>query len=128
MKKKFILFCILILSIGIFITSKSGDNLLGVDLVDKIYYPFVWFLALVPLSFLGLLVNDQKYKFWIKFTGISFLVGMFFVLISPETARGIMLNPDKESVNWFFAGLYAFISIIYFIVQFIKNRRINRGY
>jgi len=91
-------------------------------LADVMQYPFVWFLEVFILSLFALILNDQKYKFWIKFTGVSFLVGMFFVSISPETARGIMLNPDKESVNWIFAGLYSLISVIYFIVQFMKNR------
>lgn len=92
-------------------------------LANGAQYPFLWFLILLPLSLFALTLNDQKYKFWLKFTGVFFLVGMFFVLISPETARGIMLNPDKESTNWFFAGFYSFVSIIYFITQFVKNRR-----
>ncbi len=124
MKKKFILLT-LVLLIGSFSLFLPCDKDLYCHgyFSEVMQYPFVWFLALVPLSLFALTLKDEKYKFWIKFTGISFIIGMFFVLISPETARGIMLNPDKELVNWFFAGLYTFISIIYFIVQFIKNRR-----
>lgn len=92
-------------------------------LSDAVSYPAQWFMVLIVLSLLALSLNDQRHKFWLKFTGIFFLIGMFFVLISPETARGIMLNPDKELTNWFFLGVYTITSIVYFIVQFIKNRR-----
>jgi|SRR3989344_5902428 len=121
MKKKFVSFSVLLLLFGIFITSKNGDQLIGADLVDKIYYPFVWSLALVPLSLLALILNDHKHKFWIKFTGIFFVISMFIVFLQPEYGTGIV-SIDRELANWFFAGLYSFISIVYFIVQFFKNR------
>lgn len=121
MKKKFVLFSTLMLLLGIFVTSKNGDNLLGYDMVDKIYYPFVWFLALVPLSLFALTLNDQKHKFWLKFTSVFFVISMFFVYMMPEYGSGIV-SIDRELTNWFSAGLYSFISIIYFIVQFIKSK------
>ena len=124
MKKKFILVPLVGL-ILVLLLSTPCDKYLSCrgDLSEALSYPGQWFVLLTVMSVFALVLNDQKHKFWLKFTGVSFLISMFFVWISPETARGIMLNPDKELVNWFFAGLYSFISIIYFIVQFIKNRR-----
>jgi len=100
-----------------------GELICTGPLSDTVAYPAQWFLFLVVLSLFALSLSDQKHKFWLKFTGIFFLVGMFFVLISPETARGIMLNPDKELTNWFFLGVYTVTSLVYFITQFVKNRR-----
>jgi hypothetical protein len=44
------------------------------------------------------------------------------VYLMPEYDPGIV-SIDRELTNWFFAGVYTFISVIYFIVQFVKKRR-----
>ena len=126
MKKKFVFIPILLL-ILVFVFSLPCDKYLTCEgkLMGVLQYPGMWFLILIPLSLLALILTDQKHKYWLKFTGIFFIVSMFFVLIMPETAGGIMLNPDKESTNWFFVGLYVLISIIYFITQFIKSKKNN---
>ncbi len=123
MKKKFILFALGLLMI-VFLAFLPCDKDLYCHgyFVNSVQYPFIWFLALVPLSLFGLVLNDQKYKFWSKFTGVFFLISMIIVYMTPEYGSGI-ISIDRELTNWFFAGLYSFISVGYFIVQFVKSRR-----
>lgn len=123
MKKKTIIFNFLLIGFS-FLTMLPCDKTLYCEGKFSIYvgYPLLWFLVLVPISLLALTLNDEKHKFWLKFTGIFFVVSMIIVFLMPETARGIMLNPDRETTNWFFVGLYLFISIIYFVVQYFKKK------
>ena len=123
MKKKFSIAVFVVFILIILFSLPCHGNLVCTGpALTYLAYPSSWVLVLVPLSLLALTLNDQKHKFWLKFTGIFFTVSMIIVFLMPETARGIMLNPDRESTNWFFLGLYSIISIIYFIVQFFKNR------
>lgn len=80
----------------------------------------LWFLIMIILGFFALSLNSQKHKIWLVFTGIFFVVSMVLVFITPEYGHGIV-SIDRELVNWFFAGLYSLISIIYFIVQHFKK-------
>lgn len=124
MKKKFVLVPLVALLVVLLLSAPCDKSLTcSGDLMNILAYPGQWFVLLIPLSLFAWVLDNQKYKFWLKFTGIFFLVSMVFVTISPETARGLMLNPDKEIVNWFFLGIYTITSIIYFIVQFVKSRR-----
>lgn len=122
MKKKFILVPITLL-ILVLLLSAPCDKYLSCrgDMMDVLAYPGQWFLALIILSIFALTLSDQKHKFWLKFTGIFFVIGMFFVFAMPEYGTGIV-SIDRELTNWFFVGLYSFISVIYFIVQFFKTR------
>lgn len=124
MKRKTILLSFLMVILG-FLMMMPCDEQLSCNgpFSDYVGYPLLWSFVFIPLSILALTLNDQKHKFWLKFTGIFFVVSMIIVFIMPETARGLMLNPDRESTNWFFLGLYSLISIIYFTVQFIKSRK-----
>ncbi len=125
MKKKFIILPTSLLAL-VFITSLPCDKYLTCEgkLMNILAYPGFWFLVLIPLSLLALTLNDQKHKFWLKFTGIFFAVSMFIVFLMPEYGTGIV-SVDRELTNWFFVGLYSFVSIVYFIVQFVKNRKQN---
>lgn len=123
MKKKFIYFVV-----GIFVL----DILLSLPCDKDLYctgpasgyldYPFLWVLVLIPLSLLALTLNDQKHNFWLKFTGIFFAVSMIIVFLMPEYDSGIV-SVDRELTNWFFVGLYSFISIVYFIIQFLNKSK-----
>jgi hypothetical protein len=125
MKKKFVLLIILLLVVNFLLFLPCDKDLYCHGVLSKIVqYPFVWLVFITPLSLLALTLTDQKHKFWLKLTGIFFAIAMFFVSLMPETARGIMLNPDKESTNWFFLGIYTITSIIYFIVQFFRKRKL----
>ncbi len=127
MKKRFILITIMLLIISflMFLPCESDLYCTG-PYADVIQYPFIWFMLLVPLSIFALFLNEEKHKFWLKFTGVFFIISMVLVYMMPEYGAG-MLSPDRELTNWFFAGLYTFISIIYFIVQFFKSRRNRIG-
>ncbi len=122
MKKKFILIpiCLLILT---FVVSMPCDKNLTCQgkAMEVLQYPGLWFLILIPLGLFALILNDQKHKFWLKFTSFFFAVSMIIVFLMPETARGIMLNPDRESANWLLVGVYVLFSIIYFIAQSLKK-------
>ena len=122
MKKKFAFLAILLFVLSFILTSTYADKLLSYNVVDNISYVFLWTITLIPLSLFALSLNDQKHKFWLKFTGIFFVVSMFIVFLMPEYDSSIV-SVDRELTNWFFVGLYSLISIIYFIVQFIKKQK-----
>lgn len=123
MKKKAIFLSVVLLSLT-FVFSVPCDKYLSCNgsLSDILAYPGLWFLIWIPLTLLALTLNDQKHKFWLKFSGIFFAISMVLVFVTPEYGHGIV-SIDRELVNWFFAGLYFSISIIYFIVQFFKDRK-----
>lgn len=123
MKKKFIILPIVLLILT-FALSLPCDKYLTCEgkAMDILQYPGLWFLVLVPLSLFALTLNDQKHKFWLKFTGIFFTISMIIVFLMPEYGTGIV-SVDRELTNWFFVGLYSFVSIIYFIIQFLKKRK-----
>lgn len=85
----------------------------------------IWVLILIPLSLFALVLNDEKHKSWLKFSTVFFVISMIIVFITPEYGSGIV-SIDRELVNWFFAGLYTLVSILYFITQFIKQRKNKR--
>ncbi len=121
MKKKFILIVILLFIVDMLLSLPCHDKLVCTGLLaDYLAYPGLWFLFLIPISILALSLNDQKHKFWLKFTGIFFVVSMIMVFAMPENAGG-MLEFDRELMNWFTFGLYSIISIIYFLVQYFKK-------
>lgn len=125
MKKKFIGIVVLFFLFLFALTSNYADKLLGYDVVDNIAYLFFWSIILIPLSLLALILNEQKHKFWLKFTGIFFAISMIIVFLLPEYDRGLV-SLDRELANWFFVGLYSLISMVYFITQFIKSRKSNQ--
>ena len=122
MKKKFIIIAVLLFLFSFLLTSSYADKLFGYTIVDNIAYIFLWTLVLIPLSLFALTLNDQKHKFWLKFTGIFFAISMFIVFLMPEYGTGIV-SVDRELTNWFFVSSYSLISIIYFIVQFLKTKK-----
>ena len=124
MKKKFIGITVLFFLILFALTSSYADKLFGYRVVDNIAYIFFWSIILIPLSIFALTLNDQKHTFWLKFSGIYFAISMFIVFLTPEYGSGIV-SIDRELTNWFFVGLYSFISIIYFIVAKRTNKVIT---
>lgn len=122
-KKNFIIVPVVAL-VSTLLLSMPCDKYLSCrgDFSDTLSYPGQWFVLLIILSLFALTLSDQKHKSWLKFTGIFFAVSMVIVFMTPEYGSGIV-SIDRELTNWFFAGVYGFISIIYFIIQFVKNRR-----
>lgn len=124
MRKKFIILPVILL-ILIFVFSLPCDKSLTCEgrAMDILQYPGLWFLVLIPLSLFALTLDEKKHLFWLKFTGIFFIVSMFLVFLTPETDRGIMLNLDRETTNWFLVVAYFLISIIYITIQFFKKKK-----
>lgn len=126
MKKKFIIFPVFLL-ILVLLLSMPCDKYLSCsgDLSSILGYPGQWFFLLIFMSLFALVLNNEKHKYWLKFTGIFFVVSMVLVYLMPEYDPGIV-SMDRELTNWFLAGLYSFASVVYFIVQFIKSRRSSK--
>lgn len=82
----------------------------------------LWLLILIPLSLFSLTLNNEKHYFWVKLTGILFLISMILIFLLPEYDRGIV-SIDRELANWFFAFVYSVVSIGYFIFQYFKGRK-----
>ena len=123
MKKKFpILIFVVFIFIILFSLPCHGNLVCTGPALTYFEYPSFWILILIPLSLLALTLNDQKHKFWLKFTGIFFAISMFIVFLVPEYDPGIV-SVDRELTNWFLVGLYSSISVVYFITQFIKNKK-----
>lgn len=123
MKKKFFASIIILFVLFILLSLPCHGNLVCTG-PATVYldYPFLWILILIPLSLFALTLNNTQHKTWLKFTGIFFAISMILVFLSPEYDSGI-ISVDREIVNWFLAGLHSFISLVYFIVQFVKNRQ-----
>lgn len=122
MKKKFIILPIILLVL-VFVFSLPCNKYLTCEgkAMDILQYPGLWFLILIPLSLFAIILSDQKHRLWLKFTGMFFIVAMFFVFSMPEMSGSFIPDLDRETTNWFFIGLYSFISIIYFIFQFFRK-------
>ena len=123
MRKSFIILPTILLVL-VFIISSPCDKYLSCTgkWMNILQYPGLWFLFLLPLSLFALVLNNQKHKFWLKFTGIFFAISMIFVFLAPEHDSAIV-SLDQELANWFLLGLYSVISIVYFILQFLQNRK-----
>lgn len=123
MKKKSIFFILGVFALDVLLSLPCDKNL-ACDGPSSVFfqYPRLWVLLLIPLSLFALILGDQKHRFWMKFTGVFFVISMLFVYIMPEYDPGIV-SLDRELTNWFFVGLYSVVSIIYFMVQFMKNRK-----
>lgn len=122
MKKKITISLLAVALVLFLLTSNYFEQIFGSKVIDYLVYPFLWSLLIFIVSIFAISLNDQKHKTWLKFTGIFFVVSMFLVFRSPEY-DGAIVSFDRESVNWLLASVYSIISIGYFIVQFIKNRK-----
>ena len=123
MKKKIVFLAIILFFAG-FLLMMPCDKMLSCNgpISNYIGYPLLWFLIWIPLTLLALTLKNEKHKFWLIFTGVFFSASMILVFATPEYGSGVV-SIDRELVNWFLLGLYSFISIVYFIVQFIKRKK-----
>jgi hypothetical protein len=127
MKKIFVLTPFILLAL-VLLLSVPCDKYLSCtgSLSGVLSYPGQWFVILIPLSLFALVLKDEKHKYWLKFTGVFFVVSMILVYLMPEYDPGIV-SMDRELTNWFLAGVYSFVSLIYFVVQLIKSRKSNNN-
>jgi hypothetical protein len=116
MKKKFTILTIVLIVIMffLFLPCDLKLNCQG-NLSTKLQYPFVWVLSIFLINFFGLMLNDTNYKIWVKTSILFLLFSMLIIFITPETARGLMLNPNREIVNWLMLIIYALVSFVYII-------------
>jgi hypothetical protein len=80
-------------------------------------YLFYWIVAIFILSLFAFLLNNAKYKIW-------FIITMTFMFLSIILAYSVDGNDalfSGDYINLWLISLYSFISIIYFIVQFVKK-------
>src|SRR3989344_7944689 len=100
MKKKFVILPALLLTL-VFILSLPCDKYLTCEgkAMNILQYPGFWFLVLIPLSLLALTLNDQKHKFWLKFTGIFFAVSMFFVSSPSTETMPVPYSGIRKTIN-----------------------------
>jgi len=122
MKKKTSI-SLLVLSILIFLGLNNYSDSINYNYhIDALIgYLFFWIFVLFIFSLFAFILNDKKYKIWLI---IGIIISILSILIAYGVGdgNGAIVDIDGELITWFFAGLYSFISIIYFIVQFFKNR------
>ena len=121
--KKTISFFLFILSAGIFWGYSSYTNgQFDYQVAQFIGYIFYWSVALFIISLFAWILNNKKYKI---FSLISLVYILLAVLLAYEAGdgNGAIVSFDGKDLTIIFAGLYSFVSIIYFIVQFFKNRK-----
>jgi hypothetical protein len=123
MKKSFFVLIPVLLLVSVFMFSLPCDRYLTCDgkMLDILQYPGLWFLVLIPLSLLALILNNKKHNNWLIITGIFFIISMIIVYLMPEYDSNVVFI-DRELTNWFFVGLYSLVSVIYFIIQFVKYK------
>ncbi len=92
------------------------------QMAQNVGYIFYWSAVMFLISLLAIFLEDKKYKAWLYLSGV-YMVFSLFIAFKVGDGNGMILSFDGKSLTWFFAGLYSVISIIYFIVQFVKNRR-----
>lgn len=119
--KKIISLSILIISAILFIWLKYYGELPSYNyhIAYVVEYLFYWGLALFVLSLFAFALNNKKYKIWFLIT-IPF--AFLSILFAYDTDLNDVLFSGQYVILWLI-GLYSFFSIIYFIIQFFKNKK-----
>ena len=122
--KRIISLSLLVLSVVIFFWLSSYTNEWPFDyhVSEFVGYLFYWSVTLFVVSLFALMLDERKYKIWLLVTSIYVLVSILFAYGTGD-GEGNILSFDGEAITWFFAGLYSFVCIIYFIIQFIKKHK-----
>ncbi|OGI90690.1 hypothetical protein A3A95_02280 [Candidatus Nomurabacteria bacterium RIFCSPLOWO2_01_FULL_39_18] len=125
--KKIISFSLLLLSVGIFLGYSSyTKGPFDYNTAQFIGYLFYWGVVLFIVSLFAFVLDTKKYKIYSLITLVYVLIS---ILLAYETGggSGAIVSFDGKDLTLFFAGLYSFISIIYFIVQLFKNRKVGKN-
>ena len=133
MKKK-VNFALLFLSILLFAilyvyTETSlinSDGYFSYHVSDFVGYVSLWSITIFILSLLAFKLDIEKYKIWLK-TSLVISAFSIFLAYMAGSGNGAIVDINGELVTWFFTGAYSFLSIIYFVVQFAKNRKIHNS-
>jgi len=129
-KKTSLTFLFLSILLFLFIYVYTETNLINQSgyfnyhVSDFIGYMFFWSFTLLILSLLASKLDIYKYRIWLIISVVISIISIF-IAYAIGGGNGAIISFDGEMVTWFFVGLYSFVSIIYFIVQFFKNRKNN---
>ena len=121
--KKIISLLSLVLSVGIFFWYSSyTKGPFDYHVAQFVGYLFYWSVALFLVSLFAFILDTKKYKIWLLLTAIYMAIS---ILIAWGTGdgNGAIVSFDGKDLTWVFAGLYSFVCIVYFIVQFIKTKK-----
>src|ERR1035437_758562 len=86
-------------------------------------YLFYWSAALFLLSLFAFVLSNIKYKIWFSIT-ILFMV--ISILFASSISDNDMFFSGQYVILWIIS-LYSLVSVIYFIVQFFKNKYKNNN-
>ena len=121
MKKKISLL-LFVLSVVIFLvylvyTKGSFDY----HIAQFLGYLFYWSIDLFILSLFALILDNKKYKIWLSITSVYFFISVILAY-SVGDGNGAIISFDGKDLTWILSGLYSFISVIYFIIQYFKKK------
>ena len=119
--KKLISVLILIVSVLLFIWLIYYGELpyYNYHLAYVAEYVLYWGVTLFILSLFAFVLNDKKYKLWFLIT-IPFVI--LSILLAYDTDMHDALFSGQYVILWIIS-LYSITSLIYFIIQFFKNRK-----
>jgi len=118
------IFNLIFLIIGIILFSfyyKYTGQEFNYHIAEFIWYFCQWIIVLFLLNIFSFLINQEKYKKWMLIT-ISYIGISIFLAYRTGDGNGSIFVINGELLTWFLAGLYSIISIIYFIIQHLKNK------
>jgi hypothetical protein len=110
---------IVILSIYYIYISNPQFNYLTAQFIAYLFY---WSVAVFIVSLFALVIDKIKYKKWLLITLVYVLISLIFGYKVGDGNGGI-IDIDGQSLTFLLAGFYSFISIIYFLIHFFKNRK-----
>ncbi len=119
--RKIINLFLLIISIFLFIWLKYYGELpsYNYQVAYIVEYIFYWSIVIFILSLFASGLSSVKYKVWLLIT-VPFII--FSIIAANDTDHGDILFSGQYIILWLIS-LYSFISIIYFIIQFFKNKK-----
>lgn len=121
--KKIVSLILLLLTGGIFFWYSSyTQGFFDYNIAQFIGYIFYWSVALFIVSLFAFMIDDRKYKIWLLISGIYVIISIL-IAVGVGDGDSSVVSYDGKSFTWFFAGLYSLVCIIYFIVQFLKNKK-----
>ena len=94
------------------------------NLENLISYIFLWSGFLFILSIFAIKLDLIKYKIWLIVSIIVSIISIHSVY--PDGDGGSFgISFDGQYITMLLASLYSILSIIYFLVQFLKSRKIK---
>ncbi len=121
--KKIVSLVLLVLSVLIFfIYSNYTKGFFDYDIAQQIGYFFYWSVDLFILSLIAQVIAVDRYRKWITISLIFSILSIIFAYIM-GSGNGSIVSVDGKLTTWFLVGLYSAVSIIYFIIQFFRQRK-----